>query len=491
MADLALLNQELKDLRSEREEMRAKHQGATMPEEARERDREIADRVKRLTFLVEEEQQKERDKLFENTAKYLDEPRYQINRAVNPDDESRRVMAKAGWETKGGFVTRMTSTGQEIAMYPEEVMFGALPGPEDHDASAYMRQTRAIMQPEYRTAYAKWLKARGQNDSLALSRLSAAEQNALSEGSDGAGGFLVPPDVQAEILARTAQMAVMRRLARVVPTSRDVLRFPAVAAATTNSSIYSSGFVGGWVGETPAFSETDPAFQQFDINVKKLRVATKLSNDFIADAAANVLAFLASNGGENMALVEDNGFIAGTGASNQPLGILNVTGAGTLVASGGIAVDVEGTTANTISNASGAGSSNKVINLAYALPAQYASGASWLMSRAIEGKTFGLMDSSGRPVWTPQAASGLANPAPNSLLGAPIYNSDWVPSDGTDANKVYVFGNFNNYIIAQRTGISTVVLRERFADTDQTGIILFERVGGGVWNTDAFRIGIV
>jgi predicted phage gp36 major capsid-like protein len=35
------------------------------------------------------------------------------------------------------------------------------------------------------------------------------------------------------------------------------------------------------------------------------------------------------------------------------------------------------------------------------------------------------------------------------------------------------------------------VLRERFADTDQTGIIIWERAGGAVWNLDAGRIGIV
>ena len=67
----------------------------------------------------------------------------------------------------------------------------------------------------------------------------------------------------------------MRKYARVQPTSRDVLRYPRVAPNVTSGSIYSSGFVGGWVGETPAFSDTDPAFGTFDIAIKKLRVATK------------------------------------------------------------------------------------------------------------------------------------------------------------------------------------------------------------------------
>ena len=62
---------------------------------------------------------------------------------------------------------------------------------------------------------------------------------------------------------------------------------------------------------------------------------------------------------------------------------------------------------------------------------------------------------------------------------------------GTDANKVIIFGDLSQYIIAQRAQISSRVLNERFADTDQVGLILFERVGGDIWNTDAIRYGIV
>jgi HK97 family phage major capsid protein len=221
----------------------------------------------------------------------------------------------------------------------------------------------------------------------------------------------------------------------------------------------------------------------FDVPIRKLRVATKLSNDFVSDSAVNILAFIATNGSENMSLTEDRGFILGDGGSLQPRGILNSSIA---------TVDVEGSTANTISNTiSAAGSVPKIINLVYAVPAQYVSNASWVMCRAIEGKTFSLVDANARPTWQPMAASGIATGAPRTLLSYPIENSDWVPTDGTDANQVYIFGDLSAYIIAQRAQISSVVLRERFADTDQIGIILFERVGGGVWNPDALRVGIV
>jgi HK97 family phage major capsid protein len=207
-----------------------------------------------------------------------------------------------------------------------------------------------------------------------------------------------------------------------------------------------------------------------------------MSTDWLADAGSNMLAFLSANGAENMALVEDNGLIAGTGANNTPVGILN---------SGITTADVEGSTSDTISNTtSAAGSAPKITALEYLVPAQYVSGSSWLMRRAIEGDVRALVDANGRPYWLSATESGFGG-TPRTIDGYPVYNSDSVPNDGTNANKVMVFGNFGYYIIVQRAQISTTVLRERFADTDQTGIILSERIGGGCWNTDAFRIGIV
>lgn len=419
---------------------------------------------------------------IDDAADWFNRPQGNIPHGINGDADDHKALRTAGWETKGGNWYAPTSLGLQV-MFPTEVLMGDIPD-ADPDTARYYKSTRAAMAPEYKVAYAKHLAmtARMGDPSMAFNQLSMSEQKALSEGSDTAGGFLVPPDVQAEVLARTAQLSVMRKHARVVTTNRDKVRFPAVAPSATSSSIYSSGFVGGWVGETPAFSDTDPSFQMFDIDVKKARVATKLSNDFVSDAAVNVLAWLAQNGAENLALVEDNGFLTGNGAALQPLGILNA---------GAATKDVEGSTVNTISNTtSNTGSAPKLIDLVYAVPAQYRSRSSWLMCSAIAGKTMKLLDANGRFYWPALNGSGFADKT-DSLIGHPIDYSDWMPDDGTDTNKVYVFGDLSQYIIVQRAQITSLILRERFADTDQVGIILMERVGGALWNLDAIRYGVV
>lgn len=486
MPDLKLLQAEFEQSLERYKSLELEH-GTKPTPEARSEMVQLTERMGRLQEGIEEIKFDESRRDYERLDQWSRDPYVQPKHAVNDDDAGKRALLQAGWEIRGGMVQIPTSDGRLTDFVPEEVLFG--PIPEGNDPMArmqadYFLKTRAAVQPNYRRAYEHLLResVKHRSEAVAMLQLSSEEQRALSEGADAAGGYLVPPDVQAEMLQRVAQRAIMRRIARVITTASDHVEFPAGTANSTSGSIYSSGFVGTWATETPAFSDTDPAFQKFSIAIKKARVATKLSQDFVADAVVNVLAWIAQNGAENLALVEDEGLIAGDGTGSRPVGILE---------SGASTVDVEGTTSNTISNtAADLGSATKLITLAHTVPAAYASNGSWLMRRSIEGKVRSLTSGNLGYAVVPVTVNQLGT-WERQLLGSPVYNSDFVPADGTDANKVVVFGDFSNYIIAQRAQISSTFLRERFADTDQIGVIVSERIGGGTWNTDAFRIGIV
>jgi HK97 family phage major capsid protein len=482
MPDIKLLESELTQTLERHRALEIEH-GVKPTPAAREEMASLHSRAMKVRTLLEDEQEKARRHDMQELNEWVEKPIYRTPKAIDNDDNGKRSLIDAGWEFRGGMAYVPVAGGKHYPLVEEEVLFGPLP--EKREDRQYFMQTRAIAQPMYRQAYEKFLRTAvsHRSEAMAMQQLTSEEQRALSEGIDTAGGYLVPPDLQAEVLQRTAQSSVIRRLARVVNTSRDRIIFPRVEAASTNASIYSSGFVGSWAGETPAFTETDPAFGTFELTIKKLRVATKLSNDFIADSATPILGWLAQNGAENMALTEDQGFIAGNGTALQPLGLLNDSGIST--------ANIDGGSDLIAYNATYASSSvSKIVDWVYALPGQYAPNASIIFSRAVEGKIRKLPDGQGRPMWPEYMGSGFA-PAPRQLLGFPVYNTEWMQNDGTDTNKVALLGDFSNFIIAQRAQISTVVLRERFADTDQTGIILFERVGGGIWNTDAFRFAIV
>ena len=444
----------------------------------------LADRGLELKTIIETreaEEKKRRD--LDALVDFMDQPQHRIPRAVNADEDGRKTLLDAGWEIKNEMIYAPTSRNVLQEMYPEAVVFGKIPDGLSTEELNYIQTTRRSLQPDYRGVYTKMLKLKGRNEQIVWSQLSADEQKALTEGLDTAGGYVVPPDVQAEILTRLPMTAVMRANCRVITTSRDRVSFPRLQPNVNNGSIYTSGFVGDWAGETPAFADTDPALGLFEIQVKKIRVATRVSNDLLADAVVNFLSFLARDGAVNMALVEDNGFITGVGDALHPQGLAN----------GGMpTVDVEGSTVNTISNTiSNLGSAPKLINLSYQLPTQYQPRAKWLAHRLTESKIRQLVDAVGRWYWgTGLVGEGYVG-QPDMFQGKPIMRSDFVAQDGTDANKVIYYGDFEAYIIVQRAQITSTILRERFADTDQTGIILWERVGGALWNTDAFRVGVV
>lgn len=475
-----------------------KHQGVKaidIPADDRTKLQKLQSRGVELKGEIEAEQKLEAGKKdIDDLKSFLTRPASTLPHPapVNDDKDGRKSLEAQGWEFKNGLAFKQTSQGKSVEMYSDRVIFGPLP--EEPQEAAYARQTRATLQPAYRDVFNKYLQKsiKSRSEAMAFTMLTGSEQKALSEGQDDAGGYLVPPDVQAEVLVRLAQFSVMRRHARIQTTSRDTLRYPRVAPAAATAgglasggaSVFSSGFVGSWAGETPAFSDTDPTFGQFDISIKKARVATKLSNDFIADSAVDILAWLSRNGAENLGLVEDKGFFTGDGAALQPLGILN---------GGASTVDVEGSTANLIINTlAAAGTAPKLFDVLFAVPPQYRNpGCVWVMTPTSEGKTRKLTDANGRYMFPIEPSMGSGLGSARSLLGYGVENSPFMAEDGTDANKVYLFGDLSAYIIGQRTQLSTVVLRERFADTDQTGIILFERVGGALWNTDAIRYGVV
>lgn len=477
---LATLNDELTQLTEERDALRQRHAGEVMPGEARDRDAWIVNRVSEIRVLVEAEKQRQRDAAMADTADWMSRPAGQIQHQVNADDAGRKAIISAGWDIRGGMVYRETARG-EMAYLPESVLFGPMPT-DDPVAAEHFKTQRATFQPEYRAAWTKWLTGNG-----VMARLTGAEQNALSEGTDTAGGFLVPADIQAEILARRADASVMRQLCTVRQTSRDRISFPAVAPHSTaaSASIYSSGFVGGLVGEVVSGTDQGPTFQQFEVAIKKFQAYTKVSKDLIKDSGSDILAFLATDGGRNLGLVEDNYFLNGLGTGLEPMGLLTA---------GPTTFDVEGSTSNTVSNTiSNAGSAPKIIAGSYQLPGMYVDGATWLMNRSIMGNIHGLVDAQSRPWWQAANTAGGAAGAPPLLVNIPARTSPFMPSNSTpaDATKVLLLGDFSNYIIAERQSLSVEIDESLYRASDEAGIWLRSRAGGGVWNLDAFRVGIV
>lgn len=438
---------------------------------------------------------------FDQINNWMDEPQRVVpfdtdgTKIANGDETGRKALVRRGWELKGdpgSGIWHAPAGNGLVPMWDDDVLFGQLGVRYDgterpDDERKFLEVTRAAFAPGYRAAFMRSFRlaakyAKDGEDApwtRAMMDMTPDERKALSAGSETGGGALVPVDTQAVMIQRIAARAVMLDMVTRVTTSRDKVRWPRVQAHATSGSVYSSGFVGGWVGEMPSWTDTDAAFGTFEIDIFKASARTKLGEDFVNDAEANVLAWIAQNGAENLALVLDEAFIAGSG-SGRPTGI---------IFGGSTVTDISGTTADTISNtAADTGSAPKIIDLVYSLPEQYEPNAQWLMRRSSEGRIRKLVDANGRYLW---GASGLNSPSRNEIEGYPLKRSPFLQAEGTNDNVVAVFGDFSAYIAALRTQIAMRVLNERFADADQIGVILSTRAGGALSNEDAVRLGDV
>ncbi|MCQ9325525.1 phage major capsid protein [Neisseria dentiae] len=91
-----------------------------------------------------------------------------------------------------------------------------------------------------------------------------------------------------------------------------------------------------WVDENGAASESNATFGQFSLKPKTVTANTELSRKFILQSSLSAEQFARAELIKSMMLGIDLAAIAGTGSSNQPTGILNTNGIGT------VAIDTNG-----------------------------------------------------------------------------------------------------------------------------------------------------
>lgn len=302
--------------------------------------------------------------------------------------------------------------------------------------------------------------------SLEAAGVKPAEIHALMGTQGDLGGFLVPEDFRTEVVRDLAGFAVIRAIARVIPTGSSQLVLPSIKSATVNPNIYSSGFTGSWkpegytTGGNAPPTQDQPKFGQERIPVHVWQPdGIELTTQLLEDSGAPLDMILAEVIAETRALDEDSAFIAGSGV-NMPMGLLN---AGLTAIKSGV---------------SGGLSYGGLVDLFAGLPAQYRQNARWLMSSLTFAQVLKLADTQQRPIFTP-------NEIPGNLWTRPMVFSEFMPTPAADADAI-IFGDFRFYGIADRQELRVQRLTERFAPN--IGILPTARLGGQVLRPNAFRV---
>lgn len=314
----------------------------------------------------------------------------------------------------------------------------------------------------HQKAFNAYLRS-GDDDAL---RGLEIEGKALSSAVAADGGYLVDPQTSEtvrSVLESTASIRAIANVVKVEATSFDVL-------------VDHTDVGAGWATETdPAVETGTPQIDRITIPLHELSALPKASQRLLDDSAFDIEGWLAGRIADKFARSEAAAFISGDG-SDKPTGLLTHP-----------TVDNDswswGNLGYVVSGADGAfDGAEAVIDLVYALGAQYRANATFVMNSKTAGAVRKLKDADGRFLWS----DGLAAGEPARLLGYPVLIAEDMPDIASDAMAI-AFGDFGaGYTVAERPDLR--VLRDPFSAKPHVLFYATKRVGGDVSDFAAIKL---
>ena len=301
---------------------------------------------------------------------------------------------------------------------------------------------------EYRTSFWDMMRSKAPLPSVV---------NALQEGTDSEGGYLVPDEYERTLVEALEEENMFRQLAKVIRTSSGDRKIPVVATKGTAS----------WIDEEGAYTESDDSFGQVSIGAYKVGTMIKVSEELLNDSVFDLESYIAKEFARRIGAKEEEAFFTGDG-SGKPLGILAATG---------------GAETGVTAASSTAVTADELMDLFYSLKSPYRKKAVWVLNDSTIKAVRKLKDSTGQYLWQPSLVAGT----PDTLLGRPIKTSAYMPVIAAGA-KTIAFGDFSYYWIADRQGRSFKRLNELYAANGQVGFLGFQRVDGKLVLSEAVKV---
>lgn len=298
----------------------------------------------------------------------------------------------------------------------------------------------------------RWLRATvfKNADDLRWCKDHGVEARALNEGSNSAGGALVPEEFANRVIRLVETYGTFPGSAENVSMSRDTMVIPKRLTGTTAY----------FVGEGSSVTESEPTYGNVSLVAKKLAVGCRMSTEVVEDALVSLADAVAAEFATSLAYRIDLCGWLGDGTSQYGgiNGIVNKINDGTH-------------TASVVSAASGnTGFETLDVEDFLAamgkLPLFARQGAAWYISPA------GYAASIARLKYAAggNTVDNLGRDAGESFLGYPVRMVHVMNSTlGADSNKVKVlFGNMNlSSIYARRRDFSVRLFDQVYATTDQ------------------------
>jgi HK97 family phage major capsid protein len=290
-----------------------------------------------------------------------------------------------------------------------------------------------------------------------------AQKTTINESVGAQGGFLVPTEFRAELLAIDPMTSPIRARATVIPMRRRVIQIPVLdqTGTTEGAAHWFGGMVASWTEEGALKTQSDPTFRQAALTAHKLVCYTRSTDELLDDSAIGLEAFLRGPMGFAGAIrwYEEYAFIQGTGVG-QPLGIINagatitVTATASPPAPASIFVDLVNMLENFLPGANGI----------------------WVINQRHMSDLLTMSGPSGNAsyLWG-SAADGV----PNRLLGFPVIWSEKLSAPGSTGSILLIDPAY--YLIGDRQAETIDATNVERFQYDETSWRCVHRVDGQPW----------
>ena len=298
---------------------------------------------------------------------------------------------------------------------------------------------RGVASDAYRDAFWKLMRA--------TDRLNYDVRDALQVGELSEGGYTVPDEFEHQLIQGLEDENIMRGLVHKITTSSGDRKIPLVT----------SKGAAAWIEEEAAIPESDDAFGQITLGAHKVASMIRISEELLHDSAFDLAGYITNEFARRVGAAEEEAILTGNG-THKPTGLLHDTL--------GAELGVTAASATVLT-------ADDLIDLQHSVKSGYRRKARWVMNDAIVKLLRRLKDANGQYLWSPALLAGQ----PDTLLNRPVYTSSYMPAIAA-TNKVILFGDLGYYWLADREGRSIQRLNELFAQKDQVGFKVTQRVDG-------------
>ena len=311
----------------------------------------------------------------------------------------------------------------------------------------------------YAKTWETWFRDRTVNASKFYRTASAAELKAMQENTDNEGGYFVPEDFRNTVIHNTGVPGgVHRPYCTVITTGLKDGYMPTFGSMT-------------WavIAEEAAYGDNTPVVGQVSFTVRKSGGTVKVSAELLEDSQANIPALLAQIAGEASGRYEDQQIIEGDGTT-EPEGLRTTATDGPVTAAN-----------NAVSVAD-------YLAWYFNLPAQFRTNA--IVSTT--SSFLGYLAAVGSTAAGVHLLSSLRENPEGPISGKQVAVFDGTGWDNgaaiASAEEVGCIGDFRNYYLIDRIGMSVRRDDSVYAANDQVGFFIRKRGDGRVGLADAFRI---